>query len=92
MVRSCVCLARWDATATKGVRQPASARTPTSDVAVMSSSQSERAVKTLSEPGLPGLGARALCICMTVVPVMDQLDRLVMDRLLKNTGHVDRSR
>ena len=67
------------ATATKGVRQPASARTPTSDVAVMSSSQSERAVKTLSEPGLPGLGARALC--MTVVPVMDQLDRL--DRCLE---------
>ena len=88
MVWSCICLARRGALATKGVRQPASARTPTRDVAVMSSSQSEKAVKTLSEPGLPGLGARI----MTVVPVMDQLDRLVMDRLLKNTGHVDRSR
>ena len=92
MVWSCVCLARRGALATKGVRQPASARTPTRDVAVMSSSQSEKAVKTLSEPGLPGLGARAYICITTVVPVMDQLDRLIMDRLLRNTGHVDRSR
>ena len=65
-------------------------------VAVMSSSHSEKEAETLSssEPGLQDQGprARAYIARRPVVPVMDRLDRLVMDRLLKNTGHVDRSR
>ena len=71
-------------------------------VAVMSSSHSEKEAETLSssEPGLQGpwQGPRARAYIYydiarrPVVPVMDRLDRLVMDRLLKNTGHVDRSR